>query len=99
MTQALGMAPGLASLVMYIGSTRHGDHQRDDDAQSVADDDWLLVGMDAGGSEHAGSVLPEDGGAGTELLCGFGRQLHLVVDAMRRGRRTMLTWCRSAART
>ncbi len=43
MTQALGMAPGLASLVMYVGQTDTRNFERNDDASSAAHDDCLLV--------------------------------------------------------
>ena len=56
---------------------RYRNHQRHDDAQPAAHHHWLFVGLDAGGSKHARPVLPEDGGAGPELLCGVRRQFHL----------------------
>ena len=59
---------------------RYGHHQRHDHAQPAAHHHRLLVGLDAGGSHHARPLLREDGGAGPELLCRFGRQLHLVDE-------------------
>jgi len=56
MTQALGVAPGLASLVMYRVH-RYGHHQRHDHAQPAAHHHQLFVGLDAGGSIHAEPIL------------------------------------------
>ncbi len=79
MTQAIGMAPGLSSLVMYVGLDGHGHDQRHDHAQPAADDHRLLVGLDAGRSQHARSLLSKDVGAGAELLCRLRRQFHVVA--------------------
>ncbi len=73
MTQALGMAPGLASLVMYVGSTDTAIISAMTTHSPLPTDHRLLVGMDARRSQHARSVFPEDGCAGAELLRGFRR--------------------------
>jgi len=50
-TQALGMAPGLAGLYVYVGSTdRHS--QFHDYSFSVARADRLFMGLESGGYQH-----------------------------------------------
>ena len=77
MTQALGMAPGLASLVVYVGSTDTAiisSLTTHSPLQTTVGCSW---GWSAGGSDHAEPVLREDGGAGSKLFHGVGRLLHL----------------------
>ena len=80
MTQAIGMAPGLASLVVYVGSSDTAMISAMTTHNPLPDYHWLFVGLDSRGSEHAEPVLPEDGGARSEFLCGFRRRFHLVEE-------------------
>ena len=52
---------------------RHRHHRRHDNPQPAARHHWLLLGLDAGGSYHARSVLPENVGPRPNILCSFGR--------------------------
>ena len=45
-TQAIGMAPGLAGLTVYVGIHRHSNHRRNDHRQSSGRDHWLFLGLD-----------------------------------------------------
>lgn len=77
MTQALGMAPGLASLTVYVGSTDTAIIS----AMTTHSPLPTTIGCSWGWTPadpstlnpyHAESVLREDGGAGAELLHGVG---------------------------
>ena len=78
MTQALGMAPGLASLVMYVGSTDTAIISAMTTHSPLPTTIGCSWGWTPADPEHARPLLPEDGGAGAELLCGFGRLFDMV---------------------
>ena len=78
MTQALGMAPGLASLVMYIGSTDTAIIS----AMTTHNPLPTTIGCSWGWTPADPTTLDpffkKNGGAGPELLRGIRRRLHLV---------------------
>ena len=101
MTQALGMAPGLASLVMYVGSTDAAIFNAMATAKTAERAAELFLDLDPGGPEHGRSVLRGVCGAGAEPLPG-GRRQRRVDDSgqLRRFTRRMMCMSRRwAART
>ena len=99
MTQALGMAPGLASLVMYIGSTDTAIISAMTTHNPLPTTIGCSWGWTPADPTTLDPLLPEDGRAGPELLRRLRGYLHLVDDATRRGPRTMPTSCPSAEPT
>ena len=76
MTQAIGMAPGLSSLIVYVGrptlqSSRH------DNTQSVAHHDRLLLGLDAADPATLDPYFEKMAAQRTDLLRCLRRQLYL----------------------
>ncbi len=80
MTQAIGMAPGLASLVMYIGSTDTAIISAMTTHSPLPTTIGCSWGWTPADPTHAGPLLREDGGSGPELLRGLRRQFHLVGE-------------------
>ncbi len=79
MTQALGMAPGLASLVMYVGSTDTAIISSMTTHNPLPTTIGCSWGWTPARSEHARSLLRKNVGARPELFRSFGRQLYLVL--------------------
>ena len=74
MTQALGMAPGLSSLVVYRGLDRRGDLQLHGHAYAAVRAVELFMDLEPGGPEHRRSLLQGVRGAGPESLPGGWRR-------------------------
>ena len=88
MTQALGMAPDMSSLVMYVGSTDCGDFQFHGHSQAAERAVEFVLGVESGGPHHRRPVLRNFRSAGTKSVSGGGRQRQVATRPMS-GRRMM----------
>jgi len=73
MTQAIGMAPGLSSLVMYIGSVDTAIISAMTTHNPLPTTIGCSWGWTPSRSNHSGPVLREDGCPGPDFLCGVWR--------------------------